>query len=53
MVAAGKNSREISDELVLIVRTIERHVANIYNKTDTHGRAQVTAYALAHGLTEL
>ena len=36
--------------LVLSVRTVERHIANIYLKTGTHGRAQVTAYAVAHGL---
>ena len=35
---------------MLSVRTVERHIANIYLKTDTHGRAQVTAYALQHGL---
>jgi DNA-binding CsgD family transcriptional regulator len=28
---------------------VERHIANIYLKTDTHGRAQATAYALAKG----
>ena len=31
-------------------RTVERHIANIYLKTGTHGRAQATAYALSHGL---
>jgi DNA-binding CsgD family transcriptional regulator len=48
-VACGETSREIGEELVLSIRTVERHVANIYLKTGTHGRAQVTAYALAHG----
>ncbi|HEY7467791.1 MAG TPA: helix-turn-helix transcriptional regulator, partial [Dehalococcoidia bacterium] len=50
LLAQGKSSREISESLVLSVRTVERHIANIYLKTDTHGRAQVTAYALAKGL---
>lgn len=49
-VARGSTSREIGEKLVLSVRTVERHIANIYLKTGTHGRAQVTAYALAHGL---
>jgi DNA-binding NarL/FixJ family response regulator len=50
LVAEGKSSREIGELLVLSVRTVERHIANIYLKTETHGRAQITAYALRHGL---
>jgi DNA-binding NarL/FixJ family response regulator len=50
LLASGKSSREIGDELTLSVRTVERHIANIYLKTETHGRAQVTAYAMRHGL---
>jgi DNA-binding CsgD family transcriptional regulator len=50
LVAAGKSSREIGEELVLSLRTVERHIANIYLKTGTHGRAQLTAYTLARGL---
>jgi DNA-binding CsgD family transcriptional regulator len=50
LVAAGKSSREIGELLVLSVRTVDRHIANIYLKTATHGRAQVTAYAIRHGL---
>lgn len=50
LVAAGRTSYEIGNELVLSVRTVERHISNIYLKTDTHGRASATAYALAHGL---
>ena len=50
LIATGGSSREIGEQLVLSVRTVERHIANIYLKTDTHGRAQVTAYALARGL---
>jgi DNA-binding NarL/FixJ family response regulator len=50
LVAAGRSSREIGDELVLSVRTVERHIANIYLKTETHGRAQVAVYARERGL---
>jgi DNA-binding NarL/FixJ family response regulator len=49
LVAAGKSSREIGEDLVLSVRTVERHIANIYLKTETHGRAQITSYAMRHG----
>jgi pimeloyl-ACP methyl ester carboxylesterase/DNA-binding CsgD family transcriptional regulator len=51
LIVAGKSSREIGEALVLSVRTVERHIANIYTKTDTHGRAQVTAYALQRGIS--
>lgn len=50
LVAAGRSSREIGSDLVLSVRTVERHVANIYLKTGTHGRVQLTTYAVARGL---
>jgi DNA-binding NarL/FixJ family response regulator len=32
------------------VRTVERHVSNIYAKLGVQTRAQATAYALTHGL---
>ncbi len=50
LVAAGKSSREIGEALVLSRRTVERHIANIYLKTETHGRAQVAVYARERGL---
>jgi DNA-binding CsgD family transcriptional regulator len=50
LLAAGRSSREIGEELVLSVRTVERHISNIYFKLDVRTRAQATAYALTHGL---
>jgi DNA-binding CsgD family transcriptional regulator len=50
LIASGLSSKEIGEALVLSVRTVERHIANLYLKTSTHGRAQATAYALSHGL---
>jgi DNA-binding NarL/FixJ family response regulator len=50
LLAAGCSNREIADELVLSVRTVERHVANIYSKTGLRSRSRATAYALHHGL---
>jgi DNA-binding NarL/FixJ family response regulator len=50
LVAGGRTNREIADELVVSVRTVERHIGNIYRKLGARGRAHATAYALTHGL---
>jgi ATP/maltotriose-dependent transcriptional regulator MalT len=55
LIAAGLSNREISERLVLSVRTVERHIENVYNRLGIHGkagRAIVTAYALRHHLIE-
>ena len=48
--AAGEGNRQIADELVVSVRTVERHVANVYAKIGAHGRATAAAYAVRRGL---
>jgi DNA-binding CsgD family transcriptional regulator len=50
LIAEGKSNREIGAELVLSLRTVERHIVNIYNKLDVHSKAQATAYAFTHEL---
>ena len=50
LIAGGFSNSEISQELVLSIRTVERHVTNVYNKINARGRADATAYALSHGL---
>lgn len=50
LLAGGRTNREIADELVLSVRTVERHIANLYGKIGGRGRAAATAYALTRGL---
>ena len=52
LVAAGSSNREIADALVLSVRTVERHVTNLYGKIEARGRAAATAFAIAHGLAD-
>ncbi len=49
-VAGGRTSKEIAAELVLSVRTIERHIENIYGKIGGRNRADATAYALTRGI---
>ena len=50
LVASGQTGKEIAAELVLSVRTVERHVENIYGKIAARNRADATAYALTRGI---
>lgn len=50
LVASGMSNREIANELFLSPRTVERHIANIYNKINAHSKAEATAYAALHRL---
>jgi len=50
LVARGQSNKEIAAELVLSVRTVERHITNLYGKIDARGKADATAYAIHHGL---
>ncbi len=47
--ASGRSNLEIADDLVLSVRTVERHVATIYQKLGLSGRsARAAAVTFAH-----
>ena len=48
--AGGQTNSEIAEELFVSVRTVERHIANIYAKTSIHDRRSARRYALDHGL---
>ncbi len=53
LVARGRSNEEIARALVLSVRTVERHVANVYTKLGLSGRsarAAATAWAHTHGI---
>jgi DNA-binding CsgD family transcriptional regulator len=50
LLAAHQSNREIAGALVLSVRTVERHISNIYDKIDVHGRRGARAFAVRHGL---
>jgi pimeloyl-ACP methyl ester carboxylesterase/DNA-binding CsgD family transcriptional regulator len=49
-VARGLSNRQIAAELSISPATVERHVANILGKLGFHSRAQIAAWAVAHGL---
>jgi DNA-binding NarL/FixJ family response regulator len=51
LIANGMSNQEIARELTLSLRTVERHISNIYQKIGATGkvaRATATAYALRH-----
>lgn len=50
LVAAGKNNREIAQELSLSENTVAKHLTAIFNKTATDNRAAAAAFAVRHGL---
>ena len=54
LIAAGKSNQEIASQLVLSLRTVERHISNIYQKIGAHGKAarvSASTYAAKHGIT--
>lgn len=52
LLALGYTNPEIADKLVLSVRTVETHRANVQRKTGLSTRAELIAYALENGLVE-
>jgi DNA-binding CsgD family transcriptional regulator len=50
LVATGKSSREIAEELVLSEKTVVNHLTSIYSKTGANNRATATAFAIRHDL---
>jgi predicted ATPase/DNA-binding CsgD family transcriptional regulator len=52
LLARHYTNAEMADELVLSIRTVERHVAKIYAKIGASTRRQATAYARQHDLID-
>ncbi len=50
LVAQGESNRAIADELVISVKTAERHVANIMSTLGLNSRAQIAVWAAEKGL---
>ena len=53
MIAEGKSNKEIADALVLSVKTVERHRANIMEKLGLHNRTALVKYAIRKGLVDV
>jgi len=49
LVAAGLTNEKIADRLEISKRTVDNHVSNILNKTDTKNRVELVRWALQWG----
>jgi DNA-binding NarL/FixJ family response regulator len=52
LIAEAYTSKEIAAELVISVKTVERHRQNILDKLGMSDRVELTRYAIRRGLTE-
>jgi predicted ATPase/DNA-binding CsgD family transcriptional regulator len=50
LLAEGCSNQEISQRLFVSVKTVERHLGNLYRKLDVTNRTQAAAYAVRHGV---
>jgi DNA-binding NarL/FixJ family response regulator len=49
--AAGRTTKEIADDLVVAVSTVDRHITHIYGNLGVRNRAAATAFAFKHSLS--
>jgi HD-GYP domain-containing protein (c-di-GMP phosphodiesterase class II) len=52
LAARGLSNREIADRLVVSARTVQHHLAHVYDKTGRRTRAGAALFAMEHGLVE-
>ncbi len=53
LIADGLSNQEVADRLVISVKTVERHRANILAKLNLHSRTELVKYAIRKGLIEV
>ncbi len=51
-IALGQSNKLIARDLVLSVKTVEKHRANLMRKLTLHNAAAVTRFALTHGMID-
>jgi HD-GYP domain-containing protein (c-di-GMP phosphodiesterase class II) len=52
LTARGLSNKEIADRLVVSARTVQHHLAHVYDKTGRRTRAGAALFAMEHGLVE-
>jgi DNA-binding NarL/FixJ family response regulator len=52
LVAAGLSNREIANRLVLSTKTVERHLASLFDRTGVRSRAALRVVARTHGVQD-
>jgi DNA-binding NarL/FixJ family response regulator len=52
LIAEGKTNREIADELVLSLNTVQTHRQHIMEKLNLHNRTELVKYAIRRGLIQ-
>jgi HD-GYP domain-containing protein (c-di-GMP phosphodiesterase class II) len=50
LVARGRSTREIADELVITPKTVRNHIEHIYTKIGATSRVAASLFAVQHGL---
>jgi DNA-binding NarL/FixJ family response regulator len=50
LIATGMTNQAIADDLVVAVKTVDRHVSNIFTKLGVSSRSAATAFAYQHQL---
>lgn len=53
LIADGLSNQEVADKLVISVKTVERHRANILAKLGLHSRTELVKYAIRKGLIQV
>lgn len=53
LIADGLGNQEVADALVISVKTVERHRANILAKLGLHSRTELVKYAIRKGLIQM
>jgi DNA-binding NarL/FixJ family response regulator len=53
MVAEGKPTKQIAQDLQVSMKTIEKHRGRIMEKLNIHSIAELTKYAIREGITSI
>jgi DNA-binding NarL/FixJ family response regulator len=52
LIADGSNNKDISDQLAISVKTVEKHRQRVMDKLNLHDVASLTRYAISNGLVQ-